>query len=161
MSKKKPVIIPEKIHLVTVNIFKANLETSDDFLEKPKKVEAFNFGIAHELAHNLDDNRIRFRLFFTLDAHDSEKKKLGIKVEYSIEFHFIVENFKDFLREKEKGKTQINASLGATLLGMAFSTARGIIYERTRGTFFDGVLLPIVDPYKLLVKSEEKEKSDA
>lgn len=31
--------------------------------------------------------------------------------------------------------------MGATLLGIAFSTARGIIFERTRGTFFDGVNL--------------------
>lgn len=45
--------------------------------------------------------------------------------------------------------------MGATLLGIAFSTARGIIFERTRGTFFDGVILPVVDPFKVL---EEKYK---
>lgn len=48
---------------------------------------------------------------------------------------------------------QIDAALGATLLGTAYSTARGIIFERTRGTYFDGVILPVIDPFKVLLET--------
>jgi len=155
-NKKKPAIIPEKIHLISANIFKANLETSDDFLESPKKVRAFEFGIAKDIAHNFEEGMARYRLFFTLDGRDNEEKPLGVKVEYGIEFHFMVENFDDFIRHPKEGEIQVDAALAATLLGMAYSTARGIIFERTRGTFFDGVIVPVIDPFKLLLDKEEQ-----
>ncbi len=156
MSPKKASIIPEKIHLFSINIFKANLDTSDEFLDNPRKVKAFEFGLANELAHNYEKGRARYRLFFTLDGHDAKRKPLGVKVEYGIEFHFQVDNFRDFAREKESGEVEIDVTLGATLLSMAYSTARGIVYERTRGTFFDGVVLPVIDPYKALLEKKEE-----
>ena len=159
MSKQKVKIIPEKIHLVSVNIIKANLEASDDFLDSPQKIGAFEFGIANEVAHNFEEGRARFRLYFTLDARDEEENPLGVKVEYGIEFHFLVENFQDFIHEVKKDSTQVDIALGATLFGMAYSTARGIIFERTRGTFFDGIILPVIDPFKFLLKEKEEKKA--
>ncbi len=159
MSKQKVKIIPEKIHLVSVNIIKANLETSDDFLDSPKKIEAFEFGIANEVANNFEEGRSRFRLYFTLDARDKNENPLGVKVEYGIEFHFLVENFQDFIHESKEAGTQVDIILGATLFGMAYSTARGIIFERTRGTFFDGVVLPVIDPIKFLLEKDKEKKT--
>lgn len=155
MSKPKPGIIPEKIHLVSANIFKANLDTSEAFLEKPRKALAFKFGIGKEVAHDIGKGMARYRLFFTLNAQDEEEKPIGLKVEYGIEFHFHVENFKDFVKEGPGGEVQIDVALGATLLGTAYSTARGIIFERTRGTYFDGVILPVIDPFKVLLEKQE------
>jgi hypothetical protein len=37
-------------------------------------------------------------------------------------------------------------------MGIAFSTARGIVFDRTQGTFFGGVILPVIDPKKLIVE---------
>jgi hypothetical protein len=150
MSKKKPRIIPEKIHLVSTQIFKANLDTAESFLEAPQKLSRFNFGVAKEIAYHLEQNMTRYRLYFTLEAHDDNDEPLGVTVEYGIEFHFKVENLNDFAKELPDGSMQLDAAMGATLLGIAFSTARGIIFERTRGTFFDGVILPVVDPFKVL-----------
>jgi hypothetical protein len=67
-----------------------------------------------------------------------------------IEFRFVVENFEDFVKVEEKDEIRIDAALAATLLAMAYSTARGIVFERTRGTFFDGVILPVIDPFNTL-----------
>lgn len=149
---KKAIVVPEKIHLVTMNIFKANLETTDDYLENPHKDASFKFGFTRNIAHNLEQGRSRFRLFFSLEAQDQEEKPLGARIEYGIEFHFLVDNFQDFIRSSKKEEVEIDASLAATLLGMAYSTARGIVFERTRGTFFDGVILPVIDPYRALVE---------
>ncbi|PSR11778.1 MAG: hypothetical protein C7N36_14795 [Bacteroidetes bacterium] len=157
MKKKQPQVIPEQIHLTSINIIKAHLETSDAFLENPVKAYGFQFGLAHKMAHNMTDNRSRCRLYFTLKAHDESENPIGIDLEYGIEFHFVVENLSDFILPKENDSFQMDAAIAATLLGMAYSTARGIVYERTRGTFLDGVLLPVIDPVKALVENNNLE----
>lgn len=159
MSNKNAVVVPEKIHLVTMNIFKANLETTDDYLENPPKEASFKFGFTRNIAHNLELGRSRFRLFFSLEAQDPEEKPLGAKIEYGIEFHFLIDNFQEFIRPSEKEEVEIDISIIATLFGMAYSTARGIVFERTRGTFFDGVVLPVIDPYKALMEEGKLSKS--
>lgn len=152
MSDKKANVVPDKIHLVSINIFKANLETSEEYLESPQKSSSFEFNIGHEIAHNYGENRSRYRLFFLLNALDTEGAPLGVEVEYGIEFHFEVDNFKELTKKTKDGQLQIHLDLAATLFGMAYSTARGIVFERTRGTFFDGVILPVIDPYKALLE---------
>lgn len=157
MSRQKAVVVPEKIHLAGMNIFKANLETTDEYLENPDREASFKFGLTRNIAHNYEQGRSRFRLYFSLEAQDKEEKPLGAKIEYGIEFHFLVDNFQDFVK-KSKDKDEeikIDISIAATLFGMAYSTARGIIFERTRGTFFHGVILPVIDPYKALMEKGE------
>jgi len=46
--------------------------------------------------------------------------------------------------------------LAATLLGIAYSTSRGIIVEKTQNTFLGGIILPCIDPYKVLMEEEGK-----
>lgn len=143
-------VIPEKIHLFSINIFKANLETSEAFLENPQKSDSFAFEFGHNIAQNYEMGRSRYRLFFILDAVDNQQQPVGLKVEYGIEFHFEIENYQRVVKKLDNNDLQIDVDLAATLLAMAYSTARGIIFERTRGTFFDGVILPTIDPYLAL-----------
>lgn len=157
MSQKVAIIIPEKIQLIDIKVFQSNLETSNDFLNTPQQIISFDFGFGQEIAHNIQLNRSRYRLFFTLEANDGDNKQVGLKADYGIEFHFEVENFKDFLILSNEKGTQIDANLGATLLGMAYSTSRGIILEKTHGTFFQGFILPVINPFKAL-KEEENRK---
>ncbi len=155
MKKGNPEIIPEKIQIVSINIIKANLDTTDEFLENQIKPDFFKFGLAQEIAYNFEESRSRCRLFLTLEACDSDDKPIGLKVEYGIEFHFHVDNLQEFVIETADGEPQLEASIGATLLGMAYSTARGIVFERTRGTLFSGVLLPVIDPFKALMDNDK------
>ena len=156
MSNKKAQVVPDKIHLVSINIFKANLETTDEYLESPQKSSSFEFNIGHNIAHNYNEDRSRYRLFFLLNALDTGGDALGVQVEYGIEFHFIVDNLKELTKKIKDGQLQVQFDLAATLFGMAYSTARGIVFERTRGTFFDGVILPVIDPYQALLKEAEQ-----
>lgn len=155
MTLTKVKIIPEKIHLVSMNIFQANLETAEEFLNQPQPVDSFEIGTVYEMAHNFKDKGTRIRLYFQMNALDVEGGHQGVKVEYGIEFHFVVENFHEFIPTNKK-ESLIDSALPATLLGMAYSTSRGIIFERTRGTFFQGVLLPVIDPFKMLVENERR-----
>jgi len=150
MKNKSATIIPEKIRIVSINIFRAHMDTTDAFMEHPVKAEAFDFGISNEMAHNVEDKRSRCRIFLSLESHNSDNQPIGLNLDYGIEFHFQIDNFLDFFKERKDGGLDMNSNLAATLLAMAYSTARGIVYERTRGTFFDGILLPVIDPYKVL-----------
>lgn len=147
-----PRIQPELIHLTDIQILSANFETSEDFREHPVRPHEVYFGFGKELAHNLDHGRTRIRLGVTMEGRDAQESPIGITCRYDLEFHFTVDNFQEFVHKDAQDKTMIEAVLGATLLGIAFSTARGIIYERTRGTFLDGVILPVIDPQKLLME---------
>jgi len=51
-----------------------------------------------------------------------------------------------FVLQDESGKTYIDKNIGGTLLGIAYSTARGIVLERTQGSYLGGVVLPVIDP---------------
>ena len=156
MSKQQSKLIPEKIHLTNVHIFKASLETSKGFLDSPVKVQSFSVDVGHEIAHNFDDGKSRIRLFITVDGLDTGKgHPIGLKVDYGIEFHFHIENFQDFIHSTESEGTKIALELGATLLGLAFSTSRGIVLERTQGTYFEGVILPVIDPIKMLLNGSK------
>lgn len=142
-------IIPELIHMTSLNVYKASVETSDEYLDSPLEINNIGVEYAQQSALNIDDKAIRIRLEIRLNPVDEEKKSIGINAGYGIEFHFEVENLEDFLSDEEDEK-KINGVLAGTLMGIAYSTARGIIFDRTQGTFFKGVILPVIDPKELV-----------
>jgi hypothetical protein len=155
MSKTKvPTVDADKIHLSAIKVIKARFDTSEEFLESPKETAGFEFGIAKDFAYNLGEKRTRLRLFFTFDGRNEQEESVGLTAEYGIEVHFHIENMEEFVQEKGDGM-QIDSVFGATLLGIGYSTARGIILERMQGTFFDSVILPVTDPHKVLLTDNE------
>lgn len=144
-------VIPELIHITSMNVYKASVSTSNEYLNEPKKFENIGVEYAQDTAFNFDDSAIRIRLEVKLDAVDEKNNSLGLSADYGIEFHFEVENFKDFVSE-EKDTNKVSGLLGSTLMGIAYSTARGIVFDRTQGTFFKGIILPVIDPKGLVVK---------
>jgi len=145
-------IIPEKILIYQIRIYKINLNLSDQFLLNPKKPENYSIQFGHENAVDFEAKAIRIRLETILDGMNDKDEKLGVHAEYGIEFHFHVDNLEDFVEENENGK-QVDSVLGTTILSIAFSTSRGIIIERTQGTYLEGIILPVIDPKELLMNS--------
>lgn len=159
MSKeqKRPQIIPEQIHMLNVVVFKGSLEADDTFMENPKPVDGFRMSTKLELANSIEQGLTRVRLFILLEAATSDEEVQGLTADYGIEFVFKVDNFSDFVQGNPENGIQIDAMIGGTLVGIAFSTARGILMERLHGTYFGRVILPIVDPVELLKESVEVE----
>ena len=155
---KKAAIKPELIHLLRIHILSAEFKTSDTFRDQPQRPTEVRFGFSRDIANNLDLGRTRIRLTLLLDGLDDQGKELGLHASYGLEFHFKVDDFQDFVQSGTADEKLVDARLGATLLGIAFSTARGLIYERTRGTFFDGAVLPVIDPYTFLLSEDESSK---
>ena len=159
MPKSK--INPDLIHLITVRVLKTNLELSDKMLDRPKKIEGFQIGTNSESSFNFEDKKMRFRLFLKLSGHNKQNKPVGIEGEYAIEFHYHIENLDDFLSKNEgEDEFSIGEDLGGTIASISYSTARGIILERTNGTDFNGIILPIINPKEILFNDPIQEKSN-
>jgi len=144
-------IIASKIAIQRIKLYKTNLNLSEEFLNNPYKPASYEVAFGHQSAVDFEKKSIRFRLETILDGVNSKKERMGLHAEYGIEFHFTVENFEKFIVVKE-GNKKVDSNLGVTLLSIVFSTSRGIILDRTQGTYLDGLILPVIDPKELFDK---------
>lgn len=143
-------IQPELITILSVRIFKSNISTTDEYMNNPIKHVGVEIKVGQNTAFNVEKKNIRVRMNIELEARKNESEPIGLSGNYVLEFHIHVDNLEQFITEKEDKKL-IDSQLGGTLSGIVYSTARGIIYERTATTAFGGVILPVIDP-NLLVK---------
>lgn len=142
MSKNSP-IIPEEIELFHIEILNSKIKEG----KKPQK-PSYDIDVAHKSAHNLKDERIRIKLLINLS--DQQKKEDGNHLDFEADFHFKIQNLKNFYDLNEDNTPRFSGNLIATLLGISFSTARGMLYERLANTNFQGVILPVISPIKML-----------
>jgi hypothetical protein len=153
MSQTKTVVqklvVPAKIHFRSIRVIEAQLNSSTEYQDAPAKPDHYSFSIAKSIAHLPGKNFVRYRLHFLIEAREKEGAPIGLNARFTIEFHFEIENFPDNIIDKD-GRLQVNEALMATLLGMAYSTARGIVLEKTQNTYLGGIILPCIDPYAVL-----------
>ena len=144
-------IQPDLISVMSIKVFKAIQTTTDEYLDNPEKPDGVEIKIGQNTSFNIEAKNIRIRLNIQLEAKKNETEPIGLSGEYGLEFHIHVENLEEFLVQKDE-RVLIDGKFGGTLSGIVFSTARGIIFERTSSTFFNGVLLPVIDPNRLFDK---------
>lgn len=144
-------INPELISILSLTIFKSNISTTEDYMNHPVKPDGVEIQVGQNMAFNFEVKNIRVRLIVELMATNNVKKPIGINGDYVLEFIIHVENFDEFLIEEE-GKKMIDSKLCGTINGIVYSTARGIIFERTAATSFGGVILPVINPNLLIEK---------
>ena len=141
----------EKIHLLNIKTLSGNIDGATDADINAVVGHQFNFELRTGL--NPDDNIIGLQLVVVIEARDKTDKPLNVKGSYTHEIVFKVENLIDFLEKVEtddKPKYNIDGGLGSTLVSIAYSTIRGIIFTRTQGTSLGAVILPVIDPKKLM-----------
>ncbi|UNY99866.1 hypothetical protein MQE36_05835 [Zhouia spongiae] len=146
---KEVKIDPEKIHLFHINIVESSIK---DVAQKG--ANNFNINIAQTTMHNLKDERVKIGMFIDL-IHDEVSS--GAKARFVFDFHFRVEELNNYYKLNEDGSPIFTGVLIATLLGISFSTARGIIFERLSNTNMQGIILPIVSPQKMLSLQKKEE----
>ncbi|PQV50270.1 hypothetical protein CLV33_102129 [Jejuia pallidilutea] len=135
-------IDPEKIHLFHINIVESSIK---DLQQKGQN--NFKINIAHNTMHNLKDERVKIGLFIDL-IHDQVSSEA--KARFVFDFHFRVDGLNEHFELNEDDLPVFSGLFIATLLGISFSTARGIIFERLSNTNMQGIILPVVSPQKML-----------
>lgn len=149
MGKKVAPVDPELIHLISVRILRAHYEVEGESHNSELEISDYRIGLKSETGFNYEINQIRFMIYIKIVGVNSEGEPVGASGEYLLEYSYIVENLNDFVEEDGDIKL-VSATLGATIAGISYSTARGIVLDRTQATDFNGVLLPIIDPHRLL-----------
>ncbi|MDA9056600.1 hypothetical protein N9K49_01975 [Flavobacteriaceae bacterium] len=134
------LIIPEKIKLFNIDVVDTYI--NDDTVNDNLNLE---FRVAHNTQHNLKDERVKIELFINLLSQE----KIGVK--FHIDFHFSIRDLSDQYKLNESNVPVFSHQFIATLLGISFSTARGLIFQQLQDTNFKGMILPVVSPYKMLV----------
>ena len=157
-KQKKANIKPEKIQLLAIKVFKVHFEASEEFRSKYQEVKSYTTEAAMDSAFNFEEKQCRIKLHIKLTAVDELENPKGLEAEYGIEFHYKIENLESFLIHEKQNRVQIEGTLGNTLASMSYSTARGIILERLQGTYFNGVILPVINPGQLTESESENVK---
>lgn len=139
MEKNK--IIPTKIHPFKIEVIDSyiNDNTGD-------KEPNFDFSVAHTVQHNLKDERIKIALFINLLSKTNNE--VGIK--FNIDFHYKIDDLEDHYQLNENKSPVFSLLFIATIVGISFSTARGIIFSQLQNTKLNSLILPVIDPVKML-----------
>ena len=133
-------IVAEEIHLLKIDIVHNKMDVTAF-----KKANKPNIGIGHKVMHNLKDERIKIELAVAFTDH-KEQELMGMQ----IDFHFHIENLENFYELKEQNNPTFFGWMIATLLGIAVSTSRGILYEKFQSNDIHNVLIPVISPQSLL-----------
>lgn len=124
------------------------IDISIDDLDQPYNPgEEIDMKIAHLSAHNLDDKAFLMGLDIILDL--SERSPLK-SARFRYDFHFVVDNLEQMYTLPEGGDPLFESQFGATLAGISYSTLRGVIFEKLQHTLWGQIILPIVNPNKIL-----------
>ena len=149
-----PKVDPEKIHLQGIKVLKAHFEVEEELMDKATGLSHFNVDLEGSPAYGFEEKVVRFRLQIAIQGFNKEKKKIGVRGKYCIDSIFYVENLEDFMSTDEnKEILGVDKTFAATIAGISYSTSRGIVLDRTQGTEFKGVILPVINPYDLLKKN--------
>lgn len=135
----------EEIHLTSVQMLEAGIKTNEEYRANPVQPDNISLNTSTDLRINVEEEVVVLGLSIEMQAVANESD-LGLTGQYNYRFVFQVENLHEFF-DPENG---IQGQMAATLVSIGYSTLRGIILERTKGTFFGATLLPVVDPKDIM-----------
>lgn len=145
-----PAVDPTKITIDRITMIHGNLDTTEEYLNKPIKPHQVKVDFGHRSGIAWKAGKTYNRLFVELEALNDKGEALGLRASYAFEFRFTIQDFESFKVKKENGDIRLLPVLASALMGIIFSTARGMVLERTKGTYLGGVILPVIAPKDLL-----------
>ncbi len=139
------VIVPEKIHLVQVNWIKENTDLLEEKLDCNP---TYDFQVAHNMMHNLEKEIVKIRLYIDMNG-EINGKTINQGGNYEVDFIFKINDLNDQYKVEEE-KPIFNGAFVATLLGISYSTLRGMLLTIWKDTKLKSVILPVIAVPELL-----------
>lgn len=146
--EKRALLAPEKISIVNTQMVKCNLNCPFDF--SLENVQGHDFDLSFDIAFNMDDSLVKA----DLEIKVATKSKAEVEAESVGDFHFVyvfhIENLQELAVTKEENNISLQGGLGNALASICYSTTRGLLLARLKGTGLENFILPVIDPNTLL-----------
>ncbi len=143
-------IIPENIHLIQINWVKENTIFSPEKLEVNPN---YDFQITHTMMHNLDKEIVKIGIFVNMIG-EVKNKPINQGGNYEVDFIFKIDQLQSYYQLVEN-KPLFEGVFVGTLLGISYSTIRGMLFNSWRNTVLEKVILPVI-PVQELLNSKHK-----
>ena len=156
MNNQEPYVDLSKIRMSSVEVISFQIRNGLTKTFYKRNIKGVDYKFDTEFGYNLEDKLFLITINTHIEVVHDEPTEDNIGGECKIEFTFEVDNIDEyFIGDESKileGGFGTDVLFVYTLVGLSFSTARGIIFSRSLGTMLDGLLLPIIAPKELLVK---------
>lgn len=121
--------------------------------------QVYDCDFSYEVGHALmpEQSMVGLELRLRLDGLDKNRELNGVRGHFWLRFTFEVLNLAALLGDA--APPVVPPALYLTLLGIAYSTARGLVMAKIAATVLQGVTLPIVD-VRELVRPANKDEVD-
>lgn len=153
MSEQKQ-FNPTDIIIEDYKIFKQSYEIDAGF---PITAEsAISNAVSFKFNKHKEKKKIKldYEIVISAEPDDSDKKaSFQIKISFMYNLEKIQESYET---ATDDGKLLIDIGMASTLIGIGYSTTRGLIVSFLQGTYFDGYLLPVIDIRNLIDAHNEK-----
>jgi hypothetical protein len=134
-----------KIHYLYIRDISFNYSRPN--AHSPQEEQPIQFRVSIE-KNISEENRIVI-LQFNVQLKTSGQNKEEVTGSHVSEHEFKVENLEDFIK-KGDDFFEVDDQLDNMLTGLAYSTVRGILLQKFRGTLFSDFLLPVAKPVDLI-----------
>lgn len=138
-------IVPSKIHLTNIKWEKENTFLCKDKLEKKPQYDVI---VSHNMMHNLEKEVVKIKLFLDVNALNDE-----IPIEqggsYEVDFFYKIDDLNDHY-QISNDKPLFSGVFVSTLLGISYSTLRGMLFIIWKDTYLSNVIIPVIAIPELL-----------
>jgi hypothetical protein len=151
MLGKKEVFDPEKITILDVKMVKEQVDVPEEFEESIIAGHHADSGL--RLGVNLGDKLIKMDLTIEIKTESKSQNHGEATGSFHLVFLYQVENLDDLIETSQSSMIELHPALGSALSAISYSTARGVLLTRLRGTALQNFMLPVINPNSLIQKS--------
>jgi len=124
-------------------------------LPNAEDVASFSYTFTSEQGVDFDNAIIRIALHVAIEAKRTDEALPSELVgEIRTETFFRVTGLDALMTQKPDGSPVLPELVGATALGLAFSTTRGMLLMLSAGSVFNQAFLPVINPLQFLRSSQ-------
>lgn len=140
----------DSFNLLNYGIRKCCISAGERYLDQAPPSVQYMMDVEYEAYFRPEQALGIMVLHFKFWGQNEEKDPVDLNAQFIIEFYFHIDDVSQYIDDLEKRK--ISANIGVPMLSVAFSTARGIIMEKTNRTHFQDLIVPVIDPVFLLTE---------
>ncbi|HAY3544947.1 hypothetical protein HZQ28_17545 [Elizabethkingia anophelis] len=149
----------KKINPDLIELFKIKVESDIKINNSPDPEDTeIIIGFACSTQHNVVEKKIKVLLGVKL-SKSNESDESDESAIFSFEYFFNIKELEGFYTIK-KGEDMeevvvLSSQLAITLVSIAISTSRGIVFEKLQNTKWNNVIIPVVSPKEILFPKGE------